>query len=328
MSEQLEAIRGALNILGHNTTLEVKKSNVVPTAKTRTAIDFLASSNPQKIVDDRIDLRKLSDDLFNWAGEAKSTKTVTKALATALNTENKYSQAVELTAYISALAPLLQPDRLVRLFNVIEEVDTAYAPAKYTMQLSNKLERLLKRYPEERREKLAYSLWVQAHKGRWWDLTAGTTINPEVLGIAEGVEGEHVAGRRIHMEEHFDDVVEAFVQDRITWGPLIAEELSQIEENPKIIEALRVYNDKLLRGKLVDPDLGVLSSHIPWLTSTERPESPIGSLLDGLDEIVTLIEYDLPLKPKSFSELFPNINLYGTEFFPFPNDFHSKLWSR
>jgi len=309
MSVQLDAIRGALNLLGTQApdTATAKKSNAVPTALTRAALELLAASNPEKLLATQADMKKISSDLFDWSGSPKSTKMVMRGLITALNTKDKYSQAVELTAYIAALAPLLEPDRLARMFTAINEVETAYAPAKYTIQLSHKLKRLLGRYPEERREKLAYSLWVQAHTGRWWDLTAGQP-NPDAAQADAANDNQMT----------LTELLTLFEERHLPWTPATAARISQIKKTDVVLETLASYNSDLIHEKIVDPDTAVLSSHIPWLEPLQRPESPIGSLLDTLDDIITTIEYDMPEKPKSFADLFPDINLYGNTNFPFP----------
>jgi len=305
MSANLAAVRGALSLLGAGATPATKTavSNTIPTAKTRAALDLLAANTAEQLVEKEINLRELAVSLFNWSNEPKATKNVMRSLNTALNTPGKYAHAVELTAYISALVPLLQPDRLARLFGALDEVNNAYAPSRYTLQFSHKLERLLKEYPEERREKLAYSLWVQSHTGRWWDLTAGQNA-----AVVE-VEGEGFSRK---------DLIDLFSQHKLTWTPATAEQFSKLQADDELVESLEKYNEALQKEKLVDPDTGVLASHLSWLKPLERPESPVGSLLDNLHEIISDIDYKMPEKPKSFSEMFPNIKLYGGTRFPFP----------
>ena len=68
----------------------------------------------------------------------------------------------------------------------------------------------------------------------------------------------------------------------------------------------------------VDPDVALLASYIPWLSSDERLESPVSGLLDILLQVTSTLEnYRFPDKPRSFTELFPNIMLYETTEFPF-----------
>lgn len=300
MSENLSAVRNALSFLGSTSTVGAK-SNVVPTARTRAALDLLSSSTSEQLADHQVNLRELSNDLFNWSGKARSNKNVMRALNTALQTDGKYSHAVEITAYVAALAPFLEADRLARVFDAMNEVSTAFAPAKYTLQLSHKLGWLLERYPEERREKLAYSLWVEAHEGRWWDITAG-----RVAGVVDAEPAE------------FESLIESFTEFKLPWTPTNAERFSHIAEDDRIRESLRKYNDFLMKEKIMDPDIALYASQLSWLNPLERPESPVGSLLDTIKEIVDTVEYTLPEKPKKFADLFPDIKLYGGNEFPFP----------
>lgn len=302
MSENLSAVRNALSFLG-STSAVGTKSNVVPTAKTRAALDLLVSNTSEQLADHQINLRELSNDLFNWSGKIRSNKNVMRALNTALQTEGKYSHAVEITAYVAALAPFLEADRLARVFDAMNEVSTAFAPAKYTLQLSHKLGWLLERYPEERREKLAYNLWVEAHQGRWWDITAGRGNGG---GVADAEPTD------------FESMVESFSSFKFPWTPANAERFAELPEDDRVRESLRKYNDFLLKEKIMDPDIALYASQLPWLSPSERPESPVGSLLDTIKEIVDTVEYTLPEKPKKFSDLFPDIKLYGGTEFPFP----------
>jgi hypothetical protein len=299
MSTKADAIRGALNILGNKTG----NTATVRTAGAKSALDLLADSTLDELIENQVNLREVAVKLFNWGPEPKATKNVIRALNTALNTPGKYSHAVEVTGYISALSPLLQPDRLVRLFSLVNEVETAFAPNRYTLQLSHKMSRLLSRYPEDRREKLAHSLWVESHTGRWWDLTAGDNVfnNQEQPAALKPAEAK-----------------KRFINRTLTWSPDAAAKLSTMLRDKEIIEALDEYNDDLAHELPVDPDTAVLASNLPWLTPVERPESPIGSLLDTVQTLVKELDYELPEKPKKFSELFPNIRMYGGKQFPFP----------
>lgn len=310
MSENRSAILGALSFLGAAQPV-AQTSNTVPTSKTRSALELLANSTPEGLLESQVNLREVAANLFNWGGgQPKATKTVIKALSEALSTPGKYSHAVELTAYIAALAPLFQPDRLVRLFGAMNEVETAYAPAKYTLQLSHKLKKVFDRYPEDRQEKLAYSLWVESHTGRWWDLTSGkqTANNNDEVKVEE------------YNAEEYKELLENFSKLKLAWNPRSVHAFKKMQQNEQVREALEAYNDSLLREKTVDPDIAVLASYVTWLKPLERPESPVGSLLENIMQITNEIEYDMPEKPKKFSELFPDIKLYGGTDFPFPGN--------
>jgi hypothetical protein len=313
MNNNVLAIRNALAALGNDQGSKSAASpSTVPTSRARAALDVLANSTIEELTEQQTNLREITESLMNWGSEPKATKNVIRALNIALNTPGKYAHAVELTAFLSAVSPLLQPDRLVRLFALVNEVDTAYAPSRFTLQLSHKLERLLKSYSEDRREKIVHSLWVQSHQGRWWDLTDGVTPPADAENVAEAGPEEPEAVSDAELLKLFSD-------KKLAWTPATAASLSAMKPNDVIRETLDSYNDDLVRGKLVDPDTAVLASHITWLAPLERPESPIGSLLDNLHKAVTELEYTLPEKPKSFSGMFPNVKLYGGATFPFPN---------
>jgi hypothetical protein len=310
MNESLLAIRNALSLVGVEQNSEHKTANVVPTSKTRSAIDLLADSSPEKMLDHQVNLREVASGLFNWSGKTRTTKSVIRALNVALTTPGKYHHAVELSAYISALSPMMEPDRIARLFTALNEVETAYSPARYTLQLSHKLSKILSEFNEDRRERLAYSLWVEAHKGRWWDLTAGEQQEAPAVDEAEPAKEELMPRK---------ELIELFTNFKLPWNTSNVYQISKLPENEEIREALQNYNNSLLKGKIVDPDIALLASYIPWLEIDERPESPIGSLLDNLIMLKNEIDFDFPEKPKSFAALFPNITFYGGANFPFPN---------
>ncbi len=305
------AIQNALAVLSKanpkNVAQEITRANTaVPTANTRATLDFLTASTQEELKNQELNLREMTQNLFDWHGEKRSTKALLHAFHNAILSEGKYVEAVEITAYIAALAPLLEPDRLARLFNAIHEVKVSYAPARYTVSLYKKIVRLFAQFNEDRREQLAYSLWVESHQGRWWDLTAGD--------VAHNNEG-HEEGLTI------DGLIEEFTRKQtIRWTEERHALFSQIPEREDIRDAVATYNDALIKGLQVDPDFSIYAAGLSWLTPLERPESPVGSLLDSLDRLVDLLEdYTFPEKPKKFSELFPDIKLYGDKIrFPFP----------
>lgn len=305
MSETLTAIQDALKLVGAGKVEET--ASAVPTAKARTALDMLAGSSAEELIGSYdFNIRELTENLFNWTGKPKATKALMRALGDALQTPGKYTHAVELTAFLVALVPLMEPDRLARLYDAMKEVNTSFAPARYTLQLSHKLKWLLSDFPEERREKLAYSLWVESHQGRWWDLTAG-----QAQGNVAQDNNENVMP--------LNEMLNLYSEFKLPWTPATAQRFAALSENEIVRDTLERYNEGLLKDKIIDPDVAVLASYIPWLTPAERPESPIGGLLDTLKGIRDEVEYKWPEKPKSFSALFPDIRLYGGTQFPFPN---------
>lgn len=303
-SENLVAVRNALSMLGRKTT-EPTASAVIPTAATRTALEFLVSNTAESLNEKQVNLRGIAEGLFNWNGTPKTTKLVIRALNDALNTPGKYHHAVELSAFLSAMSPLLEPDRIARLYSSINEVDTVFAPAKYTLQLSARLRKVFAEFPQERIEKLAYDLWVVSHKGRWWDITSGTAQAPNLPPEPEEAGLNN------------NQLVDMFLKGNLPYTQLNAERFRKVKPNELIVEALEKYNNDFLDEKMIDPDMALYSSYLPWLEINQRPESPIASLIDNLLTIVELLDFKHPEKPKNFRELFPDVKLYGKVGFPF-----------
>lgn len=306
VSEGLLAIQEAFDFLREGR--EGDSTASLPTAKVRAALDLLSDSTAQSLEEDEVNLRDLCKDLFEWTGGTRVNRPLIQTVQDALTTKGKYSHAVEVIAFAAACVPLLEPDRLARLItNGLKDVDTAFAPAKYTLQLAQRIYPIFSQYSVERQERLLTSLWVQSHKGRWWDLTDG--------------QGDDDAAVDNGDEYSRAELQDALMERELSWNPRIAEQVSKLRRNKDLLEALDDYNADLLSGKAVDPDIAVLASHIPWLTPNERPESPVGGLLDYLNTLMVDLEIRLPKKPKKFSDLFPNIALYGESLvFPFPRN--------
>lgn len=299
------AIKSALKLLGRSNTVDTSEAGSMPTAKTRAVLDFLTASTQEELKNQELNLREMTQSLFDWHEEKRSTKALLHAFNNAIMTEGKYAEAVEITGFISALAPLMQPDRLARLFEAINEVETAYAPARYTVSLYQKLNWLLARYPEERRETLARSLWVVAHKGRWWDITTG--VQDEEPAQQQEEEGLQLA-----------DLIKDFSTDlALHWTEqrqALFSTASEKKYGSVIRDAIERYSDNQLDEKIVDPDFAVFAGGIKWLAPRERPESPVASLVSVVQQLPEVIdEYEFPEKPKRFNDLFPNIRLYGEQ---------------
>lgn len=307
------AVLNAMSLLGSKDKQGVnqpaRQANI-PTAKTRNALELLFRSTVDDLRDNQVNMREVASDLFNWSGTAnKATKTVARALTAALNTPGKYAHAVELTSFVAAMAPLLEPDRLARLFGAVNETEAVYAPNMYTLQLSQQISQVFTRYPEQTREKLAYTLWVAAHDGRWWDMTTGVTV------INEG-EVEQVQDTRSNKE-----LVRDYIKSSVTWTPDIAERFKALPYNEDVLGFIRKYNALYLRGKVLDPDVALLSAYVPWIPLEDRTESPVGILLRELMNIVDTVEdFTLPDRPRTFKNLFPDIRLVVGNGFPFPQE--------
>lgn len=304
------AVLGAMSLLGRKPEGNaVKTTSSIPTARTRSALELLFRSSVDDLRTNQVNIREVASDLFNWNGNTnKATKTVMRALTNALNTPDKYAHAVELTSFVAAMAPMLEPDRLARLFGALDKVDTVYAPNVYTLQLSHQLAELFNRYPEQVRERLAFDLWVTAHEGRWWDLTSGVTIVDRAA--EEGIEAEETRSPK--------QLVKDFIKGDVTWSKTIAEKFQKLPYNEDIIGFMRDYNVEYAQGKVLDPDIGLISSYIPWIPLEDRTESPISILLRELMSNLRRIEgFELPDKPKTFKSMFPDIRLIIGDGFPF-----------
>lgn len=308
VSQNTLAVKAAMSLLGAGSKTD-RTVQVVPTAKTRAALDYLAGSSLEELTSQNVNLREVASDLFNWHESGpKATKTVIRALNEALTVPGKYAHAVELVGFLAAAAPHLEPDRIARLFTVVTEVDTAFAPTRYTLQFHARIGKVFNRYSSERAEKLFRSLWVQSHTGRWWDLTAGRL--PDV-GEIEPVDIDLT---------NMDAVVKGYVEGSVPWSPVVADVFRTIPETYQepILNFLRAYRHDWSLDKPMDPDIALLASYIPWLESDERLESPVSGLLDLLIQYTELIEgFTFPDKPKQFTDLFPNILLYEANVFPF-----------
>lgn len=320
-SEGAKAISNAFSVLqksrsadaGGSAEQEPQKQNtVLPTARTRNAISMLARSTPQEIAEKEIPLRPLLQDLFNWDGKNHVNKPLIRVFQEALHTPGKYPHTVELTAFLAALAPLLEADQLARLYSLVHTVDSAFAPAKYTLNLHNRLKAVFSGYPQQRIEQLAASLWEQSHAGRWWNLTAGID--------AAGEEMHAVQYDEKSAEDIFSDIRESFYglsasarrqqEAALDWNPQYHEVFAASPMNREIALLSEEYRDSLLRGDFVHPDIAVYLSALPWLAPDQRPESPVGGLLKYLLLILKHTENrKAPKKPRAFSDLFPAIYL-------------------
>lgn len=310
------AIRNALRLVSKDqpdANSKSKKHNygVLPTSRTKAAIDLLAGNTQESLPDD-LNLRQLSDALFNWSGNPRSTKATTKALGKALQVEGHYAQTVEFVAFVAALAPLLESDRIVRLLDLPSKVTNAYSPTRYTLHFHNKLKQLFSKYSSERVEKLAASLWIDAHNGRWWDITAGQGL-------------DNVGQQREYEPRSLKQLTDDFYNSQLIWSPEYGKTFSKIKRSEKLMDYIHAYLTEMKKGEVVNPDVALFMSHIPWLNADERAESPIENLVSYLLNLSNNITgFELPDKPKSFSAMFPNIMLYAHSLnFPFPKSVYN-----
>lgn len=328
-----------------------KATHMLPSARVRAALERLVQYGTVEELDRHSpDMKALAADLFDWSPDQKSTKatkSVAKALGTLLlardaNGVSRYPHAVEMVSFAAAAAPLLEPDRLLRLLASAENVETAFAPQRYTMQLASALKTVFGRYPDQRREQLLISLWQQSHAGRWWDITSGIVTvrtglarrrrdpDEEAQERREAAEAQLrtlLAGEAENTAEGRDLLVSAMLEGQVPFSDTAARLVGDLPETPELRAKLVGFAEIMNGGESVDPDIAVLASHIGWLRPAERPETPVTWLVKTLIRVITpdpetgvVALESLPDKPKEFRELFPQVSLSG---FPFPNAIQS-----
>lgn len=303
MSDALKAILAAQGMVAKTTTgTNVKKDGtatlaVLPTARTRTALDTLANNTAQSLADLRLDMRALVTDLFAWSGKPRFNKPLMHKVNALVSDPKRYQHNVELIAYAVAVSRMLDADRLVRVLDT--KVETVYAPARYTLQFAQKLEKVFGKYQPQRQEQLVISLWEIAHEGRWWDIHT-----PVDAGNGE-----------VTLDN--DAILENFLDNSLAYSKAYARVLNKVGPNAEIVEKLRNYTLELAKGVPVDPDVAVFSSYLSWLPTSIRPESPVAAVLQTYIELSELIEYEAPKAPESFDKMFPNVQLYSGEQFPY-----------
>lgn len=316
------AINKAFALIGKPVDDDNKTSSILPTARTRKALDELSRSTPQQLLEDEVPLRPLLQDLFNWDGNNHVNKPLIRAFQEAINTPMKYPHVVELSGFLAALAPHLEADQIARMYSLVNEVTTAFSPAKYTIQLSNRLDTVFKGYSKDRIERLATSLWKQSHAGRWWNLAAGIDAEEQ----PEQVEDKTY-------QDIFKEISTTFTETNnqrelnnlvqgVQWNPHYQAIFSQTPPNKEVALLAEKYVSRLENGRFVHPDIAVYLSALTWLAPHQRPESPVNGLLKTLITINENLGQDRrpPKKPREFSELFPSIHLQAgaTKTFPFP----------
>lgn len=281
---------------------------VLPTARARAAIDYLAGMNPEALSLGQVNLKPIVNDLFNWTGTPKGTRTVLRALMQAINTPGKYPQAVELTAFLSSLAGVLEADVLARMFTLINTAENAYAPNRYLIQRSGRMKAFADQFSPERKERILSSMWTEVHRGRWWDISSG--------------DAQHHWNIPEDDETPVEERLNQFRDGSLT---LTKEHIKFLNEYPQrqvIQEYVDAHNLSMAQGKTIEPDIPVLISFIQDLAPLDRAEIPFEILLDRLDEVYeTFDTLRRPHRPDTFLDLFPALALYGdAEVFNYPRE--------
>lgn len=299
MSDALKAILAAQGMVAKtspNSQAQGGSLGVLPTAKTRAALDILANNTAQSLAELRLDIRAFTTDLFAWSGLPRFNKPLMHKVNALINDPVRYQHNIELIAYAVAASRMLDADRLVRVLDTT--VETVYAPARYTLQLAQKLEKAFGQYQPQRQETLIISLWKTAHEGRWWDIHTTDDGQGDVAMTNE-------------------ELVEKFLENSLAYSKAYAKALSNTGPNQQIVEKLQHYTHELVRGVPVDPDVAVFSGYLKWVPTQIRPESPVSAVLQTYLELCELIQYEPPKAPEGFEKMFPNVQLYSGEMFPY-----------
>lgn len=278
---------------------------LMPTAKSRKALDILINSTPDEIKD--LQLKSFLQDIFNWDGNNHVNKPLIRAFSDSINNPKKYAQTVEFTGYVAALAPMLEADQISRMYTAVEGTNTAFAPTLYTINFHSNLKRAFANLSAQRVEKIGLSLWNESHNGRWWNMTAGINNVQENQG--------HVKPNKIleTLHKYNDSRDEVINMENIIWSPQNQSDFKEYMNSrldKKVAMLSETFRRDLMEGKAVTPDIAIFLSAIDWLAPNQRPESPINSLVKNL---VYLREDDesflMPKKPNSVKDLFPNFEL-------------------
>lgn len=323
-SNRLNAINNAFALIGKPVDTTHKTSAVLPTARTRGAIDKLSQTNPKELAEGNVPLKPLLQDLFNWDGQNHVNKPLIRAFNEAVNTPGKYPHVVELTGFLAALAPLLEADQIARMYSLVNEVNTAFAPSKYTIQLSNRLKAVFSDFSKERIERLASSLWESSHQGRWWNLAAGIPVAMEPETPPEASSPDAVFRSIVSNFDHSMKIEEGLAFDGIpptlVWNRQNQESFARIKPSQAVALLAERFVEATEDEKAVNPDIAVFLSSLPWLAPYQRPESPINGLMGTLMEMMdnTTEDYRRPKKPRTFVELFPGLKYYEGATTPYP----------
>ena len=306
MVNALDAVKMASALIKKDAPATATKTApvVMPTPKTRTALETLIRNDAVSLAGLRLDIRAFTTDLFGWSGKPRVTKPLMRKIGELLTDEVNYQKNIELISFAVAASRMLEPDRIVRLLS-IPPADNVFSPARYTLQFAQKLEKVFGHYPDERKEHLLASLWEVAHKGRWWDVHL-----PKEVFAPEDVEEN----------QDFVTVRDNFVAGELPYTRHNAGLLNMVGADDQILDAVAQFTDEFARGNYVDPDIAVFSSYLTWLPTNVRPESPVAPLLGTLVELAELIEYHWPKDATTFAEIFPQTQLYASHAFPFHMD--------
>ena len=317
-------------------------TGVLPTACVGIAVDKLVHAGSiDALQDSRPDMQRLMTDLFNWSTNPRGTKAITKAMGrglTAVRVDgvSLYPHAVEALSFAAAIAPLLEPDRLVRILDAAtaqaqDPVASAYAPIRYPAQLTVRLTRLLSHYQEARREQLLVSLWEASHAGRWWDATANLgrpkrkrrrRAPGETRERGEAVARQVAAMQAMEDGAEDGDLLERLLNRSLAYSPQTVARLSELRIPD---DAHADVAEFVSESSAEDPDMAVLCAYLADLKPGERPQNPILTMVETLEFVLgetAPIDF-MPKKPDGWSSLYPKASL---EQYPFSDAILGLNW--
>lgn len=307
------SILKAFNIVNESTVMansgqKTESNNIPLTALSRKALDKLVYSLPADF--EEASLRNFLHDLFNWDGKNHVNKILIQAFKDAVNEPMKYPQAVELTGFLVALSPLLEADHIASMYDLVKTTDTAFAPTVYTVNFHSNIKRAFEGLSTERIIKMARSLWLESHRGRWWNMTAG--VDNVQLNQADIAPSTLLKSLKRYNENNN--------MENIIWSPTNQDNFSKYMNRRLDKDLARLSEDfrvSLMTGDPVTPDIAIFLSAVSWLSPAQRPESPINSLTKLLVNIrANNKDFAMPKKPNSIKDMFPAINFQnnGREF--------------
>jgi hypothetical protein len=274
-------------------------TDVLPTAASRTVIDRLvAAGTLDALTATKPNFRTMLAELLDWDG-ARVTAALVRAAGAAVTGDGgaHYPQAVEALSFLAACAPMLEPDRLARLVDLAAETPCAYAPLSATLQVTERLERLLAPFGDARREALLASLWNVAHDGRWWDHTGVTPRRRRRRRDDPGVEVDGATSPA--------QALARLCAGELIYSQAALELLTRAAPN----DSQRTALAKLAVDHRQDPDVAVMVAHVRGLTPAERPASPIATLVAQLEAAVcedgVLNNSVYPDRPDEWAALYP-----------------------
>ncbi len=310
------------------TTTRTSAAVSLPTARAVKAVDYLASAGSADVLRSRENnLKVILRDALDWDNPkfTRSTKAVAKAIGMLLlgsgqDGHSTYQTGVELVGYLTVIAPLLEPDRLARVAAHAAETTNAAGPIRYHLGTHSQLKMILAPYKDDRVEHLVISLWDAAHDGQWWEHTTGVrsagrrrrNLPPEQVEVVREQLERVLGGARVPTA---DLLAEAIAVRELSFSQ---DAIAAMRRTPEPDHAGYQRFTSALRDS-DDNDHRVLAAYLPWLSVTDRPESPIPQmvavLLTACGGASDFDAGEMPERPADWGDLYPAASRQP---FPFP----------